>query len=156
MEQPRIDVTRVLPQEGVLNAAESDAILEIAYLSTVADGVLSDAELDAFGSAYARLTGKSGPPTAAQMDAVLERFAGNVDHAEALERMTELAKTITRPESRAAAYKLAFAMGLTDFATSDEEWAFEDELLGVLGLSTDDADKLEGEVYAALDGEEEG
>ncbi|HVH40760.1 MAG TPA: hypothetical protein VM925_00400, partial [Labilithrix sp.] len=58
----------------------ADVLLELAYLTTAADGRLDDEELAAFTEIVTRLRGKA--PTGSDVDALLDRFAGNVDHAE--------------------------------------------------------------------------
>jgi hypothetical protein len=159
MNPRRIDVVKVLSSvqadgggyraPSFLDDAEADAVLEIAYLSTVVDGHLSDEELDAFASLAARLRQK--PTSGRDLDQLLDRYAEHVAHRDIDERLAEVAKTLTRPEARRTAYKVAFAMALSDLGTSDDEDAFGEALVDVLGLTVEDADELEGEVYAALD-----
>jgi tellurite resistance protein len=156
MSPPRIDVVKVLSSVQADGGAaqsltndEAEAVLEIAYLSTVVDGRLSDEELDAFASLAARL--RKRPIEGRDLDQLLDRYAGHVAHRDVDERLAEVAKSLTRPQARRTAYKVAFAMALADLGTSDDEDAFGDALVGVLGLSIEDADELEGEVYAALD-----
>lgn len=149
MNEPRIDVARVLSLGAALSEAEAEAVLEIAYLSTVVDGGLSDEEIGAFASLAARL--KKAPVDGRELDRILDGYAEHIEHRDIDERLAELARSLTRDEARRTAYKVAFAMALCDLGTSDEETDFDDALLEVLGLSVDDADALESEVYAALD-----
>ncbi len=149
MNEPRIDVARVLSAGGDLSNAEAEAVLEIAYLSTVVDGHLSDEEIGAFAALAARL--KKTAVAGRDLDRILDGYAEHIEHRDIDERLAELAKSLSRDEARRTAYRVAFAMALCDLGTSDEEADFDDALLEVLGLSIDDADALESEVYAALD-----
>jgi hypothetical protein len=146
----RVDVARVLEAGGALSAQEADAILEIAYLSTVVDGRLSDEEIAAFAQVAARLkAGSVGDGR--QLDELLDGYARHIEHRDIAERLAELAKSLTRDDARKTAYKVAFAMALCDLGTSDDETDFDDALVTLLGLSIEDVDALESEVYAALD-----
>ena len=78
-------------------------------------------------------------------------YRWNSDWPKNTHGLVDVAKSLSRPEARRIAYKVAFAMALSDFGTSDDEVDFGDALLQVLGLSSGDADELESEVYAALD-----
>lgn len=149
MNEPRIDVSRVLGAGGDLSSAEAEAVLEIAYLSTVVDGRLSDEEIGAFASLAARL--QNAPVAGRELDRLLDGYAKHIEHRDIAERLADLAKSLSRDEARKMAYRVAFAMALCDLGTSDEEADFDDALLDLLGLSIEDADALESEVYAALD-----
>jgi hypothetical protein len=144
---PRVDVTRVLADRPELTSSEAEAVLEIAYLSTAVEGQLSDSELDAFATLAARL--RREPIEGKKLDVLLEGYARHIEHRHVAERLAEVARSLSRNDARRVAYKAVFAMALCDL-TSPEE-AFDDALLGVLGLSVDDADALESEVYAMLD-----
>jgi hypothetical protein len=145
----RVDVARVLQAGGELTAIEGEAILEIAYLSTVVDGRLSDEEIAAFASVAARL--KTTAIEGRKLDELLDGYARHIEHRDIAERLADLAKSLTRDEAKKTAYKVAFAMALCDLGTSDEETDFDDALVDLLGLSIEDVDSLESEVYAALD-----
>ena len=147
----RVDVARVLEAGGKLSAQEAEAILEIAYLSTVVDGRLSDEEIAAFAQVAARLKAGSVSDDGRKLDALLDGYARHIEHRDIAERLAELAKSLTRDDARKTAYKVAFAMALCDLGTSDDETDFDDALATLLGLSIEDVDALESEVYAALD-----
>jgi len=149
MSAPHIDVTRVIAAGVDLTPAEAEAVLEIAYLSTVVDGRLTDEELASFAHLAARLRKK--PIEGAELDKLLDAFAAHVEHRDVDERLTQLAGALGRDAARRTAYKVAFAMALCDLASSDDEADFDDTLLDVLGIPVGDADELESEVYAALD-----
>ena len=150
---PEVRVTRVLPAAD-LSPAEVDAIVEVAYLTTVADGKLTDAEIDSFRDVVCTLR-KLPALGDRELNAMFDGFAKNIAHKDVADRLLELAADLRRPEARNIAYKLSFAMALSDLATSDAEGDFDDELLDALKLSADEAEVLEGEVFAALDGEDE-
>jgi hypothetical protein len=46
---------------------------------------------------------------------------------------------------------VAFAMSLCDLDASDDEQAYDDELVEAFGIDDERADALAAEVYAALD-----
>ena len=146
---PRIEVARVLENVQDLTNAEAEAVLEIAYLSTVVDGRLTDGELDAFATIAARL--RNEPIAGAKLDKLLDGYASHIEHMDVDERLDEIGRSLTRDPARRAAYKVAFAMALADLGTNEEEERFDDTLLQILGFSSDEADALESEVYAALD-----
>jgi hypothetical protein len=149
MSAPHIDVSRVLPAGLDLTPAEAEAVLEIAYLSTVVDGRLTEEELLSFGQLATRLRGR--PIEGPALDELLDRFAARIAHRDVDERLMQLAGTLGRDSARRTAYKVAFAMALCDLAANDDETDFDDALLDALGIDPADADTLESEVYAALD-----
>src|SRR6476646_8444348 len=55
-KNPSLEVGRVLPAVGNFSVKEADAILEVAYLTTAADGRLSDEEYESFRAVAAKLT----------------------------------------------------------------------------------------------------
>ncbi len=155
-------VLRVLPPGValVLTKEESAAVLEIAFLAIAADRNLRDEELEAFRGVAGRLrdlTAKA--PGSAQtphevgdreFERILESFSGDMDRAVADERLRIVAAQITRPDIRALAYKIAYALALCDLATSDEEFEFDLQLVEALGLQHDHVESLEDEVMAAF------
>jgi hypothetical protein len=165
-DEPQIEVHRVLPQSGAgtLTADESNAILEVAYLATTADDDLADEELTAFRDLAEGLRALVAlPPSAAalpgerddELNALLERFAANIEHADPQERLIVLAKILARPIAKETAYKVAFAMALCDLAENDDEEDFDDELVEALGLSDERADELASQVYEAIGGDDD-
>ncbi len=152
-------VERVIPTEGHFSDAETDAILEVAYLTSAADGRLSDEENESFRAIAARLRGlAAGAPvdvTDPALDELFERYAVRQDHTDVATRLTALRAALQRPAARDLAYKVAYAMSLCDLETGDEADELDDLLIEALGLSDEDADALAGEVYEALDDGEE-
>lgn len=123
-----------------------DALLELAYLGTAADGRLDDAELDAFAEVAMLVTGGSKP---ANVDALLDRFAANVEHDEVHARAEALAKGLP-VELRELAFKIVVAIGIADLDTSRDEMELEDLLMEALSLTPERADALTAEAYVAF------
>jgi tellurite resistance protein len=150
-----VQVQRVLPTVGKFSVTEADAILEVAYLTTAADGRLSDEEYESFRDVASKLRGMAAGTTGTVSDQALnklfERYAERIDHAERAERLKALRAALERVEARELAYKVAYAMSLCDLETSDEEVDFDEQLIEALDLTEARADALAGEVYAALD-----
>ena len=148
-------VERVLPSQGDFTDAETDAILEVAYLTTAADGRLSDEENESFRAIAARMRGMaSGTPVEVSdpsLDALFERYAMRSDHADIGARLKDLRGALQRPVARDLAYKVAYAMSLCDLETGDAEDELDDLLVAALDLDDESADALAGEVYEALD-----
>jgi len=157
-KNPTVQVERVLPTVGNFSVKEADAIMEVAYLTTAADGRLSDEEYESFRGVASKLramaAGTTTPVSDAALNKLFERYAERIDHAARSERLKALCTDLARSESRELAYKVAYAMSLCDLETSDEEEEFDEELIVALGLSDEKADALAGEVYAALDGDD--
>lgn len=138
----------LVPAGVKVSKEDADVLLELAYLSTAVDGRLADEELAAFGGLVARLHGK------ADVDALLDRFAGNVEHAEIDERVQKLAPTL-RAELRPLAFKLAVGLGVADLDASEDESDLQVVLAEALGLDDARVDELTAEVYASLDSGED-
>lgn len=120
-------ILELLPSDFAPSSEDVETLLELAYLVTAADGKLLDEELAAFGAIAARMTGKS-KLEASEVDAIVDRFAHNVDPDEIETRVRLLAPTL--PEDlHEVAYKLALGMAFVDHDPSTEE----DRIHGVLG-----------------------
>jgi len=128
-KNPTVQVERVLPDVGAFSVKEADAILEVAYLTTAADGRLSDEEYESFRAVASKLRAMAAGATAQVSDATLnklfERYAERIDHAERMDRLKALRADLQRPEARDLAYKVAYAMSLCDLETGDDEAEFD-------------------------------
>lgn len=142
----------LVPTGVNVSKEEADTLLELAYLTTAADGRLDDDELAAFTQLVARLQG--APARGADVDALLDRFAGNVEHAEIAERVQVLAPALPAA-LRPVAFKLSVALGVADLDASDDESDLHALLAESLGLDAARVDELTAEVYASLDAGEE-
>lgn len=123
-------------------------LLELAYLTTAADGRLDDEELAAFTELVGRLRGKTA--SGSDVDALLDRFGGNVEHAEITERLQKIAPTLPA-ELRPLAFKLSVGLGVADLDASADESDLQVALAEALGLDEERVDELTAEVYASLD-----
>jgi uncharacterized tellurite resistance protein B-like protein len=152
---PALHVERVLPARADLTVGEVDAILEAAYLMTLADGHLSEEEYEAFRTLASSLRGIAAGATKLLGDAdlakLIERYTVRSDHAARDERIVVLRDQLKRPMARELAYKVSFAMSLCDLDANDEEQEYDDELVEAFGIDDERADALAAEVYAALD-----
>ena len=165
-------VPDVVPASGVgLSNKEADAILEIAYLAILADHKLSDDEIEAFRGVVARVRSivgadpsspyrKASEPavaklTNAELDALLDDLRARTERVEADERLRVLAKGMS-PAARELGYKVAYALGLADMDSSDEEFEFDLQLVDALELPTERAEELGDDVMAVLNGGGEG
>ncbi len=136
-------VPRVIPEGFSASASEGDAILEIAYLAIFADHKLSDDELDAFRGVVGRIKGTVPSPSAT--DALLDELQSRVGGGDPDERLRAVAAPLS-PAAREIAYKVAYALGLSDMDSSDEEFEFDLQLVDALELSNDRAEDLADEV----------
>jgi len=132
-----------------VSAEHADALLELAYLVTAADGRLDDAELAAYRKVVASVRGVESVTDSA-IDALLDRFAAAVDHKEIHDRVRELAPTLPAG-LRETAFKLAVKLSVADLDASREEEVVQEIMLEALGISPERADELTAEVYATLD-----
>ena len=152
---PALHVERVLPARADLTVGEVDAILEAAYLATVADGTLSEEEYEAFrtiaGSLRGLAAGAAKPVGDAELAKLIERYSERSEHTARRERIAVLRGQLARPLARDLAYKIAFALSLCDLDADDEEREYEDELVEAFGIDDEQADALAADVYAALD-----
>jgi hypothetical protein len=138
-------LANAIPSDVSLTDRERGAVLEIACLAVAADHRIHEQEAAAFRS-IAKKLGSS-----ADVDAILARFDGRVDRAEADARLRELAAYLGTAAARALAYRTAYALSLADRASSDEEFEFDLQLIDALGLSQGDVDRMIEEVTAAVE-----
>lgn len=137
-----------------LTFAEYEAIVELAYLAIAADQVLHTDEIEAFRAVIGQVRGLYGRRDAPLEDAdlanLLERFghdrsAGSVD-----DRARAVASVLTRLPARELAYRLCFALSLSDDDEGDDEFQLDLTLIDALDLSNDQAERLASEVRAGL------
>jgi hypothetical protein len=147
------DIALVVPGKSDLPPSEIDAVVEIAYLTIAADRRLADEEVAAFHRVLERLRGS--PVAQAELDKVLDDMYDRADAARgergyADERLRALAGKMSVP-ARELAYKVAYAMGLADMDSSDEEFELDLQLQDALEITNDRAEALADEVMAVLD-----
>src|SRR4051812_10153774 len=120
-----MSIAKLLPSGPVSDAAHADALLEIAFLMTQADGRLEEAELSAFREIAARVYGKA--TNEIEPTEIVQRFTVSIDGDEIKARVRELAPKLPAG-LRETAFKLAIGLALVD----DDASPLEDELVGVL------------------------
>ena len=129
-----------------------DVLLELAYLTTAADGKLHDEEIDAFAQIVSRLRGKTA--TDAEVGALMSKF-GKLHQSEIADRVQAIAPTLPR-ELQAVAFKLAVGLGVADLDATEEESELQAVLAEALGVDDETVGELTDQVYAALNaGDEE-
>jgi hypothetical protein len=146
------DIANIVPPKSDLPPSEIDAVVEIAYLTIAADRRLADEEVVAFHRVLERLRGSS--VAQAELDRVLDDMYDRADKARgergyADERLRALAGKMSVP-ARELAYKVAYAMGLADMDSSDEEFELDLQLQDALEITNDRAETLADEVMAVL------
>ena len=161
MPKPTVEVARVLPrpQAGTLTAAEAQAILKVAFLAGEADGSIADEEQNAFSgvaSALRKLVAENDPKMSEEsLEKMLDVLTEELDKSGRAPCLEKVAAALSRPLAKDLAYKVAVAMSLSDLDRSDDESEFDDELVAALALSEEHADVLAGDVYAALEDDDE-
>jgi len=142
-----------LVPDGVNPSTEhQDVLLELAFLTTAADGRLHDDELSAFMQIATRLRGKA--VTDKDVDALLDRFGGTIEQRDIEERVQKLAPTLPN-ELKSVAFKLAVGLGVADLDASEDESELQSILAESLGFDDAKVEELTAEVYASLDAGEE-
>lgn len=139
---PTARLAQAIPVDVVLTEGERDAVLETALLAIASDGVIDPSEAAAFIAIAERLGGDGAP--------MLVRFEGNMTRHQADARLLEVAQRLASPPSRTLAYRAAYALSLADEMASDGEFEFDLQLLDALDLSQAEADRVVGEVDAAV------
>ncbi len=146
-------IAGVVPAGVKLAPAETDAIVEIAYVTIAADRRLDRAEVDAFRAVLERLRG--APVESAEVDRVLDEMYERVTRAgDALDDHLRALGATMSPPARELAYKVAYAMGVADMDASDEEFELDLQLVDALELASDRAEELQDDVMAVLNPEE--
>ncbi|MBX3233170.1 MAG: hypothetical protein KIT84_20475 [Labilithrix sp.] len=131
---------------------QQDVLLELAFLTTAADGRLHDDELRAFLEIATRLRGKE--PSDAEFDVMLNRFSKQANARDIGERVQTLAKSVPA-ELKPVAFKLAVALGVADLDASEDESELQSILAEAFGFDDAKVGELTAEVYASLDAGEE-
>lgn len=127
-------------------------LLELAYLTTAADGRLHDEEIAGFTQIVSRLRGKKA--TNADVDALLDKYGGLIEADEIAERVRKIAPGLPA-DLKDVAFKLAVGLGVIDLDASDDESELQAVLAEALGFDDDKVGELTAEVYASLDAGEE-
>jgi len=128
---------------GRLSAEEIDAILELSFLAIVADGRLSEPEMGAFSDALVALADPH------QIQSLMNRLANTSIHQQEdvcfgvdSSRLRTLAGKLRSQAAREQAYKLAYAMAMSDVHSGDCEFRYDQDLRKALGLTDEAAEQL--------------
>lgn len=146
-----MSIANLVPDSVNPSPEQVNVLLEIAYLTTAADGHLRDEELAAFKQVITRLRGKKA--TDADVDALLDKFAGNVEPEEIAARVQKIAPTLP-PDLKDIAYKLSIGLGVADMDAHDDEAELHAVLAEALGFDDAKVDELTEATYGALNGDE--
>lgn len=147
-----MSIANLVPAGVNPSPEQQNVLLEIAYLTTAADGQLRDEELAAFKQIISRLRGTKA--TDADVDALLDKFAGAVEPEEIAARVQKIAPTLPS-DLKDIAYKLAVGLGVADMDAHDDEAELQVVLAEALGFDDAKVDALTEEVYGSLDAGEE-
>jgi uncharacterized tellurite resistance protein B-like protein len=137
-------IASLVPAGFSASPAETDVLLELAYLVTAVDGRLTDDELAAFALVAARLLGKESLDTK-ELDALLERFADNVDEEEIGARVKELAPSLSKAHHELA-YTLSLGLAFVDHDPAKAEDRLHATLADALGVSRERRAALSGQL----------
>jgi tellurite resistance protein len=147
-----MSLSNLVPEPLDISAAHADVLLELCYLTSAVDGRLDDEEIASFQEIVTRLRGSAKP---AEMDALFERFGGNVEHAEIEARIRTIAATLPKPLADVA-FKLAVGLSVADLDASEDESDLLVTLAEAFAFDDEKVETLTAEVYASLDaGEDE-
>ena len=119
---------------------EIEGILEVAYLTIAADGVVTRTEMAAFAAVMEQLFGAE--LTAQNIEEVLDQFEESLDKAGFHRRLVVVSSKLKRFEVRDKAYQLAYAMAMCDLDTNVHEFEFDKALRDHLGLEDQHAEEL--------------
>ena len=147
-----MSLANLVPASVKPSAEEADVLLELAYLSTAADGRLDDEELAAFKVIVGRLRGTSRATPTSTRCSIASRRTSTTRRSVSACRSSRRAPDGLRP----LAFKLAVGLGVADLDASADESDLQVLLAEALGLDDGRVDELTAEVYASLDaGEDE-
>jgi hypothetical protein len=142
-------IASVVPAGVKLVPAETDAIVEIAYVAIAADRRLDPAEVDAFQHVLEKLHGER--VDAVELNEVLDKMYVRVERAgDGLDDHLRALGAKMTPAARELAYKIAYAMSVADLDASDEEFELDLQLVDALELTSDRAEELQEEVMTVL------
>ncbi|MBX3227784.1 MAG: TerB family tellurite resistance protein [Labilithrix sp.] len=136
-----------LPVQAISAEDHADALLELAFLVTAADGKLAKEEADAFRELVARVRGKAASDD--ELGALYTKFTKALDGTSCIDRVKLVAPKLPA-DLREAAFRVAMALALIDRDASPQEDALIDVLFHSLGLDEARAEEVAKEVRVAL------
>jgi uncharacterized tellurite resistance protein B-like protein len=129
-----VSIDELIPSTLAPSPEQTEILLELAYLVTAVDGRLADEEIAAFETIAARLRGTTITPQ--DLDAIVGRFAHNVEQTEIEARVRALVPLLEK-DLHAVAYRLALGVAFVDHEASEAEDALHKVLGDALGLTPD-------------------
>lgn len=135
-------VADAVPTNSSLSDAERHAIVEIAAIAVSVDHAIHRDETASLRKIAATL----GVDAAPELTALFAQLGQKVDKSAASDRLVAAAARLGSVAAREVAYKAACRVMLVDLNASEEESAFDRELVAVLALSEDDAVRLRATV----------
>jgi tellurite resistance protein len=142
-----MSIAAFLPLNPIPTQAHADALLELAFLVTAADGKLAAEEVAAFRELTGRIRGK--PATDDEIGELYTRFTRALEGTNCVDRVKVVAPTVPA-ELREPAFRAALAMALIDRDASPSEDALIDALFHSLELDATRAEALAKDVRVAL------
>lgn len=147
-----MSMANLVPASAKPTPEEADVLLELAYLTTAADGKLHAEEIGAFTEVASRLRGKELSDI--EIVTLMNKF-GTVRQDEIAERVQKIAPTLPK-ELRGIAFMLSVGLGVADLDATEEESELQAVLAEALGFDDATVGDLTDQVYAALNaGDEE-
>lgn len=136
-------IANAVPANPKLDPMELHAILEIALLCIASDRSINPDE----AAAFKRIGAKLG---FTHLDALLDTVDPNATRADADDRLLALAAKLKTTEAKELAYRAAYALALSDLASTDEEFEFDLQLVDALGLEQSVVNRIGAEVLEAI------
>jgi hypothetical protein len=143
-------LSRALPASARVTELQLGIVIELAYLTIAADGVIAPAEVKAFQAvarAVRRIAGL--PPDNRWLRELLRDLRPSGPRASNVVRMRQLGIRLT-PVAKELAFRASMALSHADGVDADVEFEFELDLREALDLPSDDADRWASEVHVAL------
>jgi hypothetical protein len=139
-------------ESSMMAREDADQVLEIGSLVLAGDSEPTREERAAFEAISAALRDLTGDVQLPDLEVLWRRLPpGRRD--EAVRARARVVGAAMKAEGvRRLAYKVAFALMLSDLAISETESVLDEWVRNALDLSPDDAQELTGEVYETLQG----
>jgi len=142
-----MSIAAFLPLGPVAAQDHADALLELAFLVTAADGKLAAEEVHAFRELTGRIRGKAIGDE--EIAALYSRFTKSLEGTTCVDRVKVVAPSLPS-DLREPAFRAALALALIDRDASPHEDALIDALFHSLQLDAERAEALAKDVRVAL------
>jgi tellurite resistance protein len=146
-------MTAFLPVGPIENSQHAEALLELAFLVTAADGRLAAEEAAAFRDLMSRVRGRS--VTDDEVGVLYQHFTRRLEGSTCADRVRAVAPSLPATH-REAAFRVALALALIDRDASPHEDELMEVLFQSLALDETRAEAVASEVRAALSPPKEG